>query len=1013
MSIISKIIKKIFSSRLPYVQVLCVFLAFTLMTVASFLMGVNIERQHLEKDAEFLAEQIEERLTTNLHELKTFLGVVSETIRAMLLRDVDFEEIKNYITDIINYGLYENGGITGFSGIFAMFDILDRAGMNGLVPNPDWERKMPDYVPQERPWYIAAEKSNGEIVETNPYVDALSQEVSITYVRCIYDNNGARLAIICLDVLLDRINEISTKHHKLGIHSWMMLDRNFTIISYPFKEFIGKKVREAKGSGIEDIADSLEQGLPVLSHRFVNPAGETKIYSVRQTRHGWYIGVSTPEDVYYANINSILWFLIAFGLLMSLGLSSILLHIVAQKNKIEKRTQIMLDSAPFSVNFFDKNFNVVECNLAALKMFDIYDKEEYKSNFFCYSPMYQPNGMLSAELQNKYLEKVSKEGRNQFEWMHQKSNGEMLPVDVTIISSTYEEKDISIAYIRDLRETRAVIEEKNKAEESSRYKSTFLANMSHEIRTPMNAILGIAEIQLQNKDIPWNFEEAFSKIYESGDLLLNIINDILDISKIETGKLELVPIKYDIPSLINDTVQLNCLRYDSKPIDFNLQIDENTPHNLFGDELRIKQVLNNILSNAFKYTDKGKIKLSVSALDAADEDVTIVFTVSDTGQGMTEEQIAVLFDEYTRFNVEANRGTVGTGLGMTITKCLVDLMNGSISVQSEVGNGSVFTVHIPQKRTDMSVCGAEIADKLRNFRFQSMAIARKTQFIREYMPYGSVLVVDDVVSNIYVAKGMLLPYGLKIDTASSGFEAIQKIEEGSVYDIVFMDHMMPKMDGIEAVKIIRGMGYMHAIIALTANALIGQEKVFLDNGFDDFISKPIDSREMNYILNKFIRNKKSPEVVGAAQPVQYESEYTSAGTPAQQTVQKASIDEDLIMAVVKDINNALVVLEELLPEIETGNVDLTLYITTVHGMKSALANIGEKELSDVALRLEHAGDNKDLYIILTETPGFISLLRLFLKEIRRPKTGSSGDGSKDISHDDMVFLRSKLNSVCL
>ncbi|MDR0503880.1 MAG: response regulator [Treponema sp.] len=1002
-----KAIKYLLSSQLPYAQMLCVFLAFTVMGTATFLLAVNTERQHSKNYEEALSIEIEERLTTNLHELKTFISVVSETIRSLLLRGADFEEVKAYITEMTNFGLRENGGINGFGVIFAMFDVFDGAGINGLVPDLDWEKDIPDYVPQERPWYITADKSNGEIVETNPYVDALSHEVSFTYARCIYDNSGSRLAIICMDILLSNINKISSEHPNLGIHSWMMLDRNLNIISYPFEEFLGMSVREAKGSGIEDIADRLEQGLPVLSHKFVNPVGEKRIYSVRQTKNGWYIGVSTPVDSYYANIKNILWFLVVFGLFMSVGLSAILLRIVAQKNKIEKRTQIMLDSSPFAVNFFDKNFKVIDNNLAALKMFDIYDKEEYSRNFFNFSPVYQPGGALSSDLQREFLETASIEGRNQFEWVHQKSNGELLPVEVTIVNSTYEGKDIFIAHMRDLRETRAAIAEKNKAEESSRHKSAFLANMSHEIRTPMNAILGIAEIQLQNKAIPGNFAEAFSKIYESGDLLLNIINDILDISKIEAGRLELSLAKYDIPSLINDTVQLNILRYDSKPIDFTLNVDENTPVEFFGDELRIKQILNNIISNAFKYTDEGNIEFYVcaepaqpadAAHESAGEDVIISFRVSDTGQGMTEEQVASLFkEEYTRFNIEANRETVGTGLGMSITKRLLDIMNGTISVHSEPGKGSVFTVRLPQKRIGQAVCGSELAEKLHNFRFQSIAPRKKAEFMREHMPYGSVLVVDDVKSNIYVIKGMLLPYGLKIDSVSNGFDAIKKIEDGNVYDIVFMDHMMPKMDGIEAVKILRGMGYSKTIIALTANALSGQEKMFLDNGFDGFISKPIDSRVLNRVLNEFIRDIKPIEVIEAAGA---ETAQLSDGRQPQNgtvpdllpiAAQRTVVSNELAEATIHDIENALTVLEELLPRINSqaaygstaANIgeDLQLFAITVHGVKSAFANIGEMPLSNAAFKLEEAAKNGETKVIFEETPEFLNSLRSLMKKL--------------------------------
>ena len=309
-----------------------------------------------------------------------------------------------------------------------------------------------------------------------------------------------------------------------------------------------------------------------------------------------------------------------------------------------------------------------------------------------------------------------------------------------------------------------LVRAKDQAEKSNRSKSIFLSQMSHEIRTPMNAILGIADIRLRSGALSPENEEAFGKIYEAGDLLLNIINDILDLSKIESGKLELVLSKYDVPSLINDAAQLNSMRYDSKTINLSVQVDENTPVELLGDELRIKQILNNILSNAFKYTQAGIIEFAVSAelvrkrlhesesaavemsgeTASPDDGITLVFRISDSGQGMTKNQLERLFDEYSRFNLKTNRTVVGVGLGMNITKRLIKLMNGDITVQSEPGKGSVFTVRIPQKRVSREVCGHEAAEKLRSFRFKSNVITKMTQFIREYMPYGSVLVVDDV-----------------------------------------------------------------------------------------------------------------------------------------------------------------------------------------------------------------------------------------------------------------------------
>jgi len=550
-----------------------------------------------------------------------------------------------------------------------------------------------------------------------------------------------------------------------------------------------------------------------------------------------------------------------------------------------------------------------------------------------------------------------------------------------------------------------LITAKESAEQSNRAKGVFLAQMSHEIRTPMNAILGISEIQLQSNKLTPDTEEAFKGIYDSGNLLLNIINDILDFSKIEAGKMEIIPVKYNIPSMLNDTVQLNLLRYESKPLEFKLDLDGNTPLEVYGDELRIKQILNNLLSNAFKYTDKGEITLSVHSEapvqeQGKDEKTTIlVFRVSDTGQGMNEDQVARLFDEYSRFNLETNRTVTGTGLGMNIVKRLVDMMGGGIFVESETGKGTTFTVRLPQVNISPAVCGAELADNLRNFRFHSTPISNKAQIVREYMPYGNVLIVDDVASNLYVAKGLLTPYGLRIETANNGSEAIEKIQAGNVYDIVFMDHMMPVMDGMEATKIIRSMGYTHPVIALTANAVIGQSDIFLANGFDGFISKPIDSREMNAALNRFIRDKQPREIIEATRQEQRKREAENSGGDAPEIKDMSEMGKYFIL----DAENAIKVMEEACAKLPDAKA-VDAYITAVHGMKNVLANIGEEELSTIALRLERAGKESDLAVITEETPGFTGALLVLIDKYKP----DINEDTVEITDNDMAFLREKL-----
>jgi PAS domain S-box-containing protein len=559
-----------------------------------------------------------------------------------------------------------------------------------------------------------------------------------------------------------------------------------------------------------------------------------------------------------------------------------------------------------------------------------------------------------------------------------------------------------VGMARDITRRKAAEDEAKRASEA---KSRFIANMSHEIRTPMNAILGITEIILRNKTLPPDVIEALNKIYNSGDLLLYIINDILDLSKIEAGKLELLPAQYEVASMINDTVALNTMRIGNKPIEFKLSVDENIPVQLFGDELRIRQILNNIISNAIKYTSKGEVTLSIFAEQGSapsaegapsvegvpSDTVTLVCCVRDTGQGMTEEQVSRLFEDYSRFNADANRTTEGTGLGMSITHNLVRMMNGAISVESEPDKGTTVTIKLPQGKVGANVLGKEQAEKLAKFEKSIERQMRKAQVIFEPMPYGSVLLVDDVESNLFVAEGLMFPYGLSIDTVSSGFEAIDKIKE-KTYDIVFMDHMMPKMDGIETTKKIREMGYTQPIVALTANAIVGQSNIFMENGFDGYISKPIDIRQLNATLKKFVRDKQPPEVIEAANRNKNENKSGRVYTR-----------EQLAEIFVRDASRLAEGLEEIQKSGVYNDEEIRTYTINTHALKSALANIGETDLSAVAFKLEDAGRANDTAVIKAETPKFLDDLRAVIEK----NTPRQEEGEENIV-EDRAYLREKL-----
>jgi len=437
------------------------------------------------------------------------------------------------------------------------------------------------------------------------------------------------------------------------------------------------------------------------------------------------------------------------------------------------------------------------------------------------------------------------------------------PLRSKIIRSRVRNQIQIINQFRELAELHKDLEDAVKtAEKANKAKSAFLAKMSHEIRTPLNAVLGISEIQLHDNSLKNDTKEAFGMIYNSGDLLLGIINDILDMSKIETGKLELSVSRYDVYNLINDTVNLNIVRYRDKPIKFILNAYENIPSFLIGDEVRIKQILNNVLSNAFKYTKEGEIELSVKANKAIDENdcVTLLFCIRDTGQGMNKDQIEKLFDEYARFNQEANKMIEGVGLGMSITRSLVYLMGGEIQVESQIGKGSVFIIRLPQKSNGAPLLGKEAAQRLCRLQVQKTNLKKMPRL--GFETYNErVLIVDDNETNIYVAQRMLSFYKLQIDTAASGVESIEKVKKNK-YDIVFMDHMMPEMDGIEAVKEIRKLGGEYEklpIIALSANAVYGMKELFLESGFNGFISKPIIINELEKILKEFLFDVKAAD----------------------------------------------------------------------------------------------------------------------------------------------------------
>ncbi len=492
------------------------------------------------------------------------------------------------------------------------------------------------------------------------------------------------------------------------------------------------------------------------------------------------------------------------------------------------------------------------------------------------------------------------------------------------------------------------------AQQANRAKSDFLANMSHEIRTPINSVLGMDEMILRECDDPTILEYA-ADIKRAGGMLLSLINDILDFSKIESGKMDILPVDYDLGIVISETVDMIRSKAQDKNLELLMNIDPSTPAHLYGDEVRIRQIITNILNNAVKYTKQGSVTLTVSGKHLSQEMVELYVCVKDTGIGIKEEDIGRLFDSFQRVDESRNRNIEGTGLGLSITMRLLNLMDSQLEVKSIYGEGSDFYFYLKQKMTDDQVIGENIQKYYQNEKRISDAAGQIF-----CAPDAKILVVDDNEMNLKVFLGLLKNHGMQIDTAMSGRECLSMMEKNA-YHIIFVDHQMPEMDGVETLKqsvlLQNNLSKDAIMIILTANAVSGAREMFLQEGFEDYLSKPIvvsklEEMILKYLPQELIKKEALIEEDSVDVPETTENKEIKTQYIDLEKGRKFCMDDEAFFRKILDMFAKSVYAQELNQYFE--NSDFSNYGIKVHAIKTNLANIGAEGASDMAKQLEFA-----------------------------------------------------------
>ena len=686
-------------------------------------LAVSNAREVISDKMMSVSSMVENHLNT----AENILHVTADSVYHMIISGSTPARIHEFLveeTNNVSDQFDEN-----FAGIYGYI-------MSKYIDGLNWEPPE-GYDPKQRDWYVRAREADGEVAFVQPYIDAQTGNLIISYCRMLPDRQN----ILSLDVQLNRVQEMMSELTVNGKGYGFVVDEDGLVIAH--------KDPSKKGSSISASADG-EELLNALKNDdsgsfSLNYEGEENTVFSNRLSNGWYVVMVLSNDEIYGEVRMQLFVTIFICLVIFIMIA--IFYGVGHRNE-----------------------------QAYARRMEEFKLEEQK-----------------AEYDRKVLEL-----------------------------------------------------EKDAADDANRAKSNFLANMSHEIRTPMNAIIGMDEMILRSAKDRSIMKYALN-IRSAGKTLLSIINDILDFSKIESGKMELIPVEYDFASVLNDIVNMTMNKANDKGLTYELDVDPDTPSVLHGDEIRIRQVILNIINNAIKYTEKGGIVIRIRYERDSSK---LVVKVTDSGIGIREEDMEKLFSSFQRLDETRNRNVEGTGLGLNITRQLAGMMGGNVTVESEYGKGSVFTATMVQEIADDTPIG-DYTERLKE------AQAQREDFRPGLIaPEARILIVDDNEMNLEVLSEMMKDTRIRTRLALSGAECIELMKKEK-FDLVFLDQMMPGMSGTQTLETLRKEHIADAtpIIALTADAIIGARESYIKEGFTDYLSKPVMYADLEQLLFRYIDEK--------------------------------------------------------------------------------------------------------------------------------------------------------------